>query len=471
MSPSFNNAISSSSGQSYLLARAAAGANNFNRAATAPMTRIQQHNYVAPPPPPPKKRRNQPGYPSPDAEVIALSPRTIMATNRFLCEVCHKGFQREQNLQLHRRGHNLPWKLKQKSNNEVRRKVYTCPEPSCVHHDPKRALGDLTGIKKHYYRKHCEKTFKCEKCPKFYAVESDQKAHTKICGTKEYPCDCGTIFSRRDSYTSHKPFCDALTQESARSPTVSFTATAAAAGDGGRHGFYGGAASALSHNYFGSSNANSGFTPLAAAGYNLNNSSSDKFEDFVPQSRNPGPGLTNLFMQFSPDQGILAQNGQSLMNQHSLINHLGDNINSNNLFNLGYFQDNSKNSGHTSVPSLFTNGAAADNNNPSALLRGLTPSSSSSMVINDYGDSDNGNLQDLMNSLAATPDHQARSSSLYDPYFGDDLSMGGSDRLTLDFLGVNGGGIVNNGNDGGGAPPLDAEMNFASHPNHPFGKA
>jgi len=132
----------------------------------------------------------------PDAEVIALSPKTLMATNRFICEVCNKGFQREQNLQLHRRGHNLPWKLKQKTNKEPKRKVYLCPEPTCVHHDPSRALGDLTGIKKHYSRKHGEKKWKCDKCSKKYAVQSDWKAHSKTCGTREYRCDCGTLFSR-----------------------------------------------------------------------------------------------------------------------------------------------------------------------------------------------------------------------------------------------------------------------------------
>jgi transposase-like protein len=132
----------------------------------------------------------------PDAEVIALSPKTLMATNRFVCEVCNKGFQREQNLQLHRRGHNLPWKLKQKNPKETRRRVYLCPEPTCVHHDPSRALGDLTGIKKHYCRKHGEKKWKCDKCNKRYAVQSDWKAHSKTCGTREYRCDCGTLFSR-----------------------------------------------------------------------------------------------------------------------------------------------------------------------------------------------------------------------------------------------------------------------------------
>lgn len=128
--------------------------------------------------------------------MIALSPKTLMATNRFLCEICGKGFQRDQNLQLHRRGHNLPWKLKQRTSKEVRKRVYVCPEKTCVHHHPSRALGDLTGIKKHFCRKHGEKKWKCEKCSKRYAVQSDWKAHSKTCGTREYKCDCGTIFSR-----------------------------------------------------------------------------------------------------------------------------------------------------------------------------------------------------------------------------------------------------------------------------------
>ncbi|KAG6418344.1 hypothetical protein SASPL_120547 [Salvia splendens] len=136
-----------------------------------------------------------------------------MATNRFVCDVCNKGFKRDQNLQLHRRGHNLPWKLKQKSKKEAGRKVYICPEIGCVHHDPSRALGDLTGIKKHFYRKHGEKKWKCEKCSKKYAVQSDWKAHSKICGTREYRCECGTLFSRA--------FCDALSQEAGGSNPLS----------------------------------------------------------------------------------------------------------------------------------------------------------------------------------------------------------------------------------------------------------
>ncbi|KAK6115825.1 hypothetical protein DH2020_008094 [Rehmannia glutinosa] len=163
-----------------------------------------------------KKKRNLPGMPDPDAEVIALSPKTLLATNRFVCEICNKGFQRDQNLQLHRRGHNLPWKLRQRTNKEVKKRVYVCPEPTCVHHDPSRALGDLTGIKKHFCRKHGEKKYKCERCSKNYAVQSDWKAHMKTCGTREYRCDCGTLFSRRDSFITHRAFCDALAQETGR---------------------------------------------------------------------------------------------------------------------------------------------------------------------------------------------------------------------------------------------------------------
>ncbi|CAN6288160.1 unnamed protein product [Urochloa humidicola] len=178
-----------------------------------------------------KRKRSQPGNPDPGAEVIALSPRTLVATNRFVCEICNKGFQRDQNLQLHRRGHNLPWKLRQRSiipsgagrqagdgsaAAPPRKRVYVCPEPTCVHHDPSRALGDLTGIKKHFSRKHGEKRWRCERCGKRYAVQSDWKAHVKGCGTREYRCDCGILFTRKDSLLTHRAFCDALAEESAR---------------------------------------------------------------------------------------------------------------------------------------------------------------------------------------------------------------------------------------------------------------
>ncbi|KAK3198978.1 hypothetical protein Dsin_022393 [Dipteronia sinensis] len=146
--------------------------------------------------PPPKKKRKQPGNPDPSAEVIALSPLALMATNRFFCELCHLGFQRDQNLQLHRRSHNLPWNLKVRS---TRKKVYMCPVPTCIYHNPARALGDFTGTKKHFLRKHCAKTWQCNKCSKMYAVQSDCKVHHKTCGhcrrrrTRDFECKCGSL--------------------------------------------------------------------------------------------------------------------------------------------------------------------------------------------------------------------------------------------------------------------------------------
>ncbi|XP_017233309.2 protein indeterminate-domain 7-like [Daucus carota subsp. sativus] len=126
----------------------------------------------------PRSNRNR--HPNPDAVVVALSPEYLTAKNRFICELCDKGFPREQNLQLHRRGHNLPWKLKKKTDQEaVQKKVYICPEIGCAHHDPARALGDLTGIKKHFARKHGEKNFSCTRCHK-----------------------------RRDNFITHRSFCD-----------------------------------------------------------------------------------------------------------------------------------------------------------------------------------------------------------------------------------------------------------------------
>ncbi|KQK15525.1 protein indeterminate-domain 1 [Brachypodium distachyon] len=191
--------------------------------AAAPDRAEMPPNPTEPPAPAPaKKKRNLPGTPDPDAEVIALSPGTLMATNRFVCEVCGKGFQRDQNLQLHRRGHNLPWRLRQRGPGAAppRRRVYVCPEPGCVHHSPARALGDLTGIKKHFCRKHGEKRWACPRCGKRYAVQADLKAHAKTCGTREYRCDCGTLFTRRDSFVTHRAFCGALVEETGRALTV-----------------------------------------------------------------------------------------------------------------------------------------------------------------------------------------------------------------------------------------------------------
>ncbi|KAK6931674.1 hypothetical protein RJ641_003467 [Dillenia turbinata] len=132
-----------------------------------------------------KRKRRPAATPDPDA-VVSLSPQTLLESDQYVCEICNQGFQREQNLQMHKRRHKVPWTLLKRSESNsaesMKKKVYVCPEPTCLHHDPSHALGDLVGIKKHYRRKHCNhKQWVCEKCSKGYAVQSDYKAHLKTC--------------------------------------------------------------------------------------------------------------------------------------------------------------------------------------------------------------------------------------------------------------------------------------------------
>ncbi|KAJ0037408.1 hypothetical protein Pint_22515 [Pistacia integerrima] len=155
-----------------------------------------------------KRKRKPAGTPDPDAEVVSLSPKTLLESDRYVCEICNQGFQRDQNLQMHRRRHKVPWKLLKRETQEVKKRVFVCPEPSCLHHDPCHALGDLVGIKKHFRRKHSNhKQWVCEKCNKGYAVQSDYKAHLKTCGTRGHSCDCGRVFSRVESFIEHQDAC------------------------------------------------------------------------------------------------------------------------------------------------------------------------------------------------------------------------------------------------------------------------
>ncbi|OMO54944.1 Zinc finger, C2H2 [Corchorus capsularis] len=155
-----------------------------------------------------KRKRRPAGTPDPDAEVVSLSPKTLLESDRYVCEICNQGFQRDQNLQMHRRRHKVPWKLLKRETPVVRKRVFVCPEPSCLHHDPCHALGDLVGIKKHFRRKHSNhKQWVCEKCSKGYAVQSDYKAHLKTCGTRGHSCDCGRVFSRVESFIEHQDAC------------------------------------------------------------------------------------------------------------------------------------------------------------------------------------------------------------------------------------------------------------------------
>ncbi|RCV11912.1 hypothetical protein SEVIR_2G235100v4 [Setaria viridis] len=179
-----------------------------------------------------KKKRRPAGTPDPDAEVVSLSPRTLLESDRYVCEICGQGFQRDQNLQMHRRRHKVPWKLlKREAGEAARKRVFVCPEPSCLHHDPSHALGDLVGIKKHFRRKHSgHRQWACARCSKAYAVHSDYKAHLKTCGTRGHSCDCGRVFSRVESFIEHQDTCNAGRARADASPACGGGVAAASAG-------------------------------------------------------------------------------------------------------------------------------------------------------------------------------------------------------------------------------------------------
>ncbi|XP_020573251.1 protein indeterminate-domain 14-like [Phalaenopsis equestris] len=165
-----------------------------------------------------KKKRRPAGTPDPEAEVISLSPHTLLESERYVCEICLQSFRRSQNLQMHLRRHRVPWKLAAKRT-ESKKRVFVCPEASCLHHHPRHALGDLVGIKKHFRRKHSgNRQWGCARCSKAYAVLSDYKAHLKTCGTRGHCCDCGRVFSRVEAFIEHQDSCTAPATQSPPSP-------------------------------------------------------------------------------------------------------------------------------------------------------------------------------------------------------------------------------------------------------------
>ncbi|KAG6477256.1 protein indeterminate-domain 16-like isoform X1 [Zingiber officinale] len=206
-----------------------------------------------------KRKRRPAGTPDPDAEVVSLSPRTLLEADRYVCEICGQGFQREQNLQMHRRRHKVPWKLVRRQQGadagRNNKRVFVCPEVSCLHHDPRHALGDLVGIKKHFRRKHSShRQWACARCGKAYAVHSDYKAHLKTCGTRGHSCDCGRVFSRVESFIEHQDSCNASraggrqTTQSPRPPLTLSTTDVSTTTDANAN-----------------ANVNAGSTPTAAA--------------------------------------------------------------------------------------------------------------------------------------------------------------------------------------------------------------
>ncbi|KAE8795775.1 Zinc finger protein MAGPIE [Hordeum vulgare] len=97
----------------------------------------------------------------PDTEVVSLSPPTL--------------------LELRKREAGKTAPLPQK-------RVLMCPEPSCPHHHPSRALSGASAVKLHFCSQHgAQRQWSCCRCSRPYAVRGDYKAHLNICGCDVQP--------------------------------------------------------------------------------------------------------------------------------------------------------------------------------------------------------------------------------------------------------------------------------------------
>ncbi|KAB5537983.1 hypothetical protein DKX38_015516 [Salix brachista] len=164
-------------------------------------------------------------------------------------------------------------------------------------------------------------------------VSSDWKAHSKTCGTREYRCDCGTLFSRRDSFITHRAFCDALAQESARHPS-SFNTI-------GSH-LYGNNNMSLGLSHVGSQISQlQDHHPSGNNMLRLGSSGGAKFEHLIPP---PNPSSmpmmpTSGFFMGDANQGPFPS--KSLHGLMELPDLQSNSSSASNLFNLGFFSNNS----------------------------------------------------------------------------------------------------------------------------------